>query len=818
MERILQIFARLGYWGFVFTFTILAIIVSELLIIIQSYWLTGSFTDKNLLIVGFITPAIDAFILVSLAGLLLNHMRNQQEAIEQSHQFESSQKKLFQQYINITDIMIVALDRRGRIVLANQMTCDIMGFNTPEELIGKDWFELYVPVEEYDQVHKAFLDIINGNIEPYRSYENDIQLKDGSIRLITWNNEHIHDNQGNIIGTLSSGKDITEERKAQNELKEQRNLLRTVVDQIPDPIMLKDADGKFLLANRPLAELYQTTPEEMIGKDNTDFMEDKKLAQYYTKNVQAVMRRGKTEIVYEDSQDAETNEYRHYRSIKKPFKNAKGEDEILVIAQDITEEKRNLKDLYLLKHAIGHINDAYYLIGTDARFIDTNQSAANMLGYSIEELKTMSIFDINAVFPKEKWLELFEEIKQKGSLKIDTIHRTKDGKFLDIEIASNHISFEGQDYILALARNITEQKQNLKQLFIMHEAIAHLGDAYYLLDKQANFLEINQTAANELGYSIEELKEMNVGDVDYVYPFDQFPEFWEHIKQHGVTRFETGHQRKDGSQFPVEVISNFITYEDQEYVLSIARNITEQKRQQDKLDHIAKHDVLTHLPNRFMLNELLQSLMSRSERNGSILAVLYLDLDGFKEINDVYGHEIGDRVLIEISHRIRETMRLEDIVARIGGDEFVIVFPDIEKEEDTSIMIQRLLEKIGSPLNLKDLQDNSITVEVSGSIGITFYPQENSIGSDAILRQADQAMYRAKTEGKNRYNCWKPNLREKSSILLLSLSKPFAMTKCDFSISQKWISKMERSLALKPCYAGKTPNRDYSSRIVFCPL
>ena len=130
MERILQIFARLGYWGFVFTFTILAIIVSELLIIIQSYWLTGSFTDKNLLIVGFITPAIDAFILVSLAGLLLNHMRNQQEAIEQSHQFESSQKKLFQQYINITDIMIVALDRRGRIVLANQMTCDIMGFNT----------------------------------------------------------------------------------------------------------------------------------------------------------------------------------------------------------------------------------------------------------------------------------------------------------------------------------------------------------------------------------------------------------------------------------------------------------------------------------------------------------------------------------------------------------------------------------------------------------------------------------------------------------------------------------------------------------------
>lgn len=751
MDKLIHLFSKLGFWGFVLTFTVLAVVVSELLIVMQSYWLTGSFTDKNLLIVGFITPAIDAFILFFLAGLLLKQMRKQQESTEHSHQLEKSQKDLLQQYIDITDVMIVALDKQGYITHANQTTCDIMGFAGQEELVGKDWFKLYVPAEQYDQVRKVFLDIISGNLEPYRSYENHVTLEDGSVRLISWKNEYIHDSQGHIIGTLSSGKDITAERKVQDDLKEQHQLLRTVIDEIPYPVISKNWEGKFLLGNKACAELYNTTPEEMVGKDDGDFIDDKDVADFFRKNVQDIMRKGETEIVYEDSQDAETGEYRHYRSIKKPFKNAKGEDEILVIAQDITEEKRNLKDLYLLKHAIENINDAYYLIASDAHFVEVNQAAADMLGYSIAELKLMSVPDIDPNFPQEKWPELFSTIKQQGSIKFETGALTKSGTIKSVEVVSNYIEFEGEQLNLAVVRDITEQKQNLKQLFIMHEAIAHLGDAYYLLDKHSRFVEVNKTAADELGYSIDELQQLNVGDVDYVYPIEQFPEFWQHIKQAGVTRFESGHQRKDGSQFPVEVISNFITYDNEEYVLSIARNITEQKRQQERLDHIAKHDVLTDLPNRFMLNELLQSLMSHSERTGSVIAVLYLDLDGFKEINDLHGHEMGDKVLIGIANRIRQSMRLEDLVARIGGDEFVVVFQDIEGESSTIPMVQRLLDEISQPMTLEDTQGNEVTAGVSGSVGVTFYPQENHIGSDALLRQADQAMYQAKTAGKNQY-------------------------------------------------------------------
>lgn len=175
-------------------------------------------------------------------------------------------------------------------------------------------------------------------------------------------------------------------------------------------------------------------------------------------------------------------------------------------------------------------------------------------------------------------------------------------------------------------------------------------------------------------------------------------------------------------------------------------DITEHMKHQEAIEHSAKHDNLTHLPNRFLFNELIQNAMYRCNRNNKLLALFYIDLDGFKEINDIYGHESGDKVLITIAQRMKTILRQEDVIARLGGDEFVIAIADLTQRDETILLLERLLHDLK-----QTIYHDEHPMNVSASIGVTLYPQEDEIGPEALLRQADQAMYKAKSSGKNQY-------------------------------------------------------------------
>lgn len=899
MRQVLALFNRLGFWGFVLTFTVIAIIVSELLIIIQSYFLSGSFFTEDFLIIGFITPAIDGFILFFFAGLILQALKEQNQ--QNKHYLAESEqlKSRLQQYLDIADVVLVALDREGKITLTNRTTNSLLGVSHSNELIGKDWFELLIDETEYERVYRAFQEIINGNLAPYHEFTNKIHLKDGSVRLINWTNDYIFDDDGNITGVLSSGNDITKQKQAQNQITEQSELLRTVIDEIPDPVVLKNWEGKFLLANKACAELYSTTPEEMIGKDDGDFIPDKELAEFFRENVQNIMRQGKTEIVFEDSVDVDTGEYRHYRSIKKPFYNSLHEPQILVLAQDITVLKNienQLREKESYQRAL--LDSAPFMIwlkDKDSRFLAANQRL----------LDATDCTSMNDVIGKNDY-ELWDYQLAKGHIEADLkvleslqpIDMEEpfiqtDGSYGWLETYKAPVLDDDGELqgTVGFARNITQHKKELKELYMMQYALSNIEDAYYLIDRNANFITVNQAASNELGYSIEELQSMGISDIDHHYPMENWDEVWQMMKQKSSIRFESVHTRKDGTDLTVEIISSFIEYEAEQYVLSIVRNITKAKESarllkterdrfslaiegsqdglwdwnletnetffsaryleilkysetdtyisspnweelvhpddvtqcksnaeqhlqgnsevfenqhrmlckdgswkwvlsrgkalfdenqqpirfvgfitdisaeieyKEKLEYIAKHDPLTDLPNRFMLNELLQSLMSRSERNHSLLAVLYIDLDGFKEVNDKYGHDTGDIVLGIIANRMKQTMRLEDLASRIGGDEFVVVLPDIDNEQQTLPLIQRLIDEISTPIFVNDVNNANLQITTTASVGVSIYPQNEVIGSDALLRQADQAMYQAKTAGKNSYNFF--NIVENQTI------------------------------------------------------
>lgn len=190
----------------------------------------------------------------------------------------------------------------------------------------------------------------------------------------------------------------------------------------------------------------------------------------------------------------------------------------------------------------------------------------------------------------------------------------------------------------------------------------------------------------------------------------------------------------------------------QQYV-ALFSDITPMKAHQSQLEHIAHFDALTNLPNRLLLADRLQQAMAQAVRRGKQVAVAYLDLDGFKNVNDQHGHDVGDQLLIALATAMKDTLREGDTLARLGGDEFVAVLIDLDDTAGCEHMLERLLGAAAAPVQLEaGSGSGAIKLQCSASIGVTFYPQAQGIESDQLLRQADQAMYLAKLAGKNRYH------------------------------------------------------------------
>jgi diguanylate cyclase (GGDEF)-like protein len=178
----------------------------------------------------------------------------------------------------------------------------------------------------------------------------------------------------------------------------------------------------------------------------------------------------------------------------------------------------------------------------------------------------------------------------------------------------------------------------------------------------------------------------------------------------------------------------------------VAQDITERKRAEQQLEHIAHYDLLTNMPNRVLLADRLNRVMAQCQRRNQSVAVAFMDLDGFKAVNDRCGHNVGDELLIAVSQQMKKVLREGDTLARIGGDEFIAVVVDLENIEDIEPVLNRLLKAAAEPYNFGDA-----VVQVSASIGVTFYPQDH-VDADQLIRHADQAMYVAKQTGKNRYH------------------------------------------------------------------
>jgi diguanylate cyclase (GGDEF)-like protein/PAS domain S-box-containing protein len=309
-------------------------------------------------------------------------------------------------------------------------------------------------------------------------------------------------------------------------------------------------------------------------------------------------------------------------------------------------------------------------------------------------------------------------------------------------------------------QDITERKQAEIELVRSknryHGILNNMKDAYWRVDMHGRIVEVNAAICQMSGYSRDELLRMSIADVEVIESAEDTRKRIETIMREGHDAFESRHRCKDGRIIDVE-ISASKGHDSPGNIDAFHRDITERKRMERHIRELAFFDTLTELPNRRLLNDRLTRAMAANKRNGSYGALMFLDLDNFKPLNDKHGHEAGDMLLIEVGARLKACVREMDTVARFGGDEFVVMISELvadkaESMEQARNVAEKIRLALSEPYLLAVKEDRigntTITHRCTASIGVALFVNHDA-SPDEVFKWADAAMYQAKQDGRN---------------------------------------------------------------------
>lgn len=422
-----------------------------------------------------------------------------------------------------------------------------------------------------------------------------------------------------------------------------------------------------------------------------------------------------------------------------------GEPVYFSVVSDLTERKKKERSLKMMQLSIDHMGDGAFWLTPEGQVAYANEAACRNLGYGQDEMLALRVFDFDPAMDPAIWPSHWEKSRTRGSHTIESTHRTKYGKHIPVEITVNHMHYDGEEYHCTFVRNISKRKQEQRALQMMQFAMDNTGDAVFWATPDGQITYANIAASRSLGYSLDELLSLHVSDFAPDISRENWPWVWNNSKEHISLTRESSHRSKNGHIFPVEISTNYLQFEGEEYLCGFVRDISARKQIEEKIAHMAHFDALTNLPNRALFYDRLEQSIALARRHDRLLAVLFLDLDGFKLINDTFGHYVGDALLKEAADRLRENAREMDTVARVGGDEFVFILNEIGSPGNAALVAKKVIESLAQPFVI----ENNIC-QIGCSIGIAVFPGDGD-DMESIINRADDAMYLAKKNGKG--NC-----------------------------------------------------------------
>jgi diguanylate cyclase (GGDEF)-like protein/PAS domain S-box-containing protein len=568
------------------------------------------------------------------------------------------------------------------------------------------------------------------------------RASDGSTIDVLAASSFLRSVDGDPVGAVYVASDYTERKRAEEALRESEQRYRALFEMNPLPMWVYDLQTlRFSAVNEAAVRHYGYTREEFLKLTLADIRphEDVPLMLAALGNLEA--RRGP----------------HHYRHKKKDgtvfdvevtsfeFVSA-GKRARLAIAQDITERMRAEEALRASEERFRGLfetaHDLVYTHDLDGRITSMNAAAQRILGYSQDELIGMPIQDL--VVPDQLDYGLEQMRKKLRGESESTFYElevvAKDGHRVPLELSSRLVYRDGRPAgVQGIGRDMTDRKANEARYRVLFER--NLAGVYRTTT-DGRILDCNEACARIFGFSSRE-DFLAAAATDFYNDRSERERLVQQLRVHGsLSNSEVRLRRRDGST--VWVLEN-ISLLNGEILEGTIIDITDRKHAQEQMEYQAYHDSLTGLPNRLLFRDRITVALAHAKRSGRVSAVMFLDLDQFKLVNDTLGHTVGDRLLQAIGSRLVHCVRAEDTVARMGGDEFTILLSDLIDRRGAVNVAQKVLEAVRHPVQVDQHE-----LYVTTSIGIAIFPDDGE-DAETLLKNADRAMYRAKELGRDNY-------------------------------------------------------------------
>ncbi len=717
-----------------------------------------------------------------LAGLVSEHDLTQTMVLGLMDQQYEVDEVFLRTFIDTIPDLVWLKDAEG-VYLACNRRFELLYGVREAELVGKTDYD-FVSREQAD----SFREHDRKAIAAGRSSINEEWLtfaSDGhrgvfeTIKTPMWNA------QGRLIGVLGVARDITLRKQTAQQLEDYRRRLegqvgeesgkfRALVEQSLVGIYIIQ-DDYFRYANPGLLKMYGFDSAEqlvdVIPASQFVMAEDRALV------MENIRRRLEGEV---DSMRYSFTARRrdgtpitvdaHGRRIEY-----QGRPAIIGTLVDITEMRRNKEELdrlveeqsaklrqseEKLRTLIEAIPDPIQFKDGEGRWLESNQSARQAFGLEHVDCQGKTDRELSEIadpYYKAALLRCDETDEAAwqadGTSRVDEIIPLPDGRELNFDVIKKPLfcAEGGRKGLVIVGRDITELKQAEAELRITASVFDNSQEAIAITDADNVIIDVNPAFTHITGYNRDEVLGKNPGILNSGRQDKAFyAAMWQSLQEKKAWRGEIWNRRKSGEVY-AELLSISVICDDAGKVqrhVAVFSDITYFKEHEAELSHVANYDALTGIPNRRLLADRLRQAIAHAQRNGTLLAICYIDLDGFKEVNDQFGHGAGDELLVDITRRLQEVSRAGDTLARLGGDEFVVLLNDLTFESECFQALERMMQTIATPMTI-----GGNPVAVSASIGVTFYPADNEDG-DTLLRHADQAMYAAKQTGKNRYHIY----------------------------------------------------------------
>ena len=590
------------------------------------------------------------------------------------------------------------------------------------------------------------------------------------IRRATRFAHALPENYGQVLEHMSSTTELQQLVSALNSASKklyhqdkELKMFNALIEHTDDPIYILDVDNDFkiIFVNEAACRHFGLTYAALLTKHARDLIietDPKTLRRLWEqlKNDHHLTFTSQQRITGDQLISVEISaSYVHYDHRKLVIGYFRDISERLRTEQALHKESE--KNLAFLRNS----SDGVHILDVDGNVIEASDSFCKMLGYTRDEVVGMNVAQWDAKFNREELQFLVKKQFEQQHLNLfETRHRCKDGRTIDVEISGLALELEGNLVLFNSSRDISERKWADQQLRIA--AIAFESqEGIVVTDANINILRVNSSFTKITGYEEHEV----VGCSPNILRSDRqeetfYESMWKSIKDNGSWQGEIWNRRKCGEIY-LEYLTITVVKDQHDKIANYVGtfvDITSRKESVDKIERLAFYDSLTELPNRLLLQDRLKLALAASHRSGKLGALMFIDMDNFKILNDTLGHDMGDLLLQQVAQRLVSCVREGDTVARLGGDEFVVM---LENLCDQTADAAAFAETIGHKIQVKLNQNYQLSIHEyrsTPSIGVTLFNGHGQT-TDELLKQADIAMYQAKTSGRNTLRFFDPKMQ-----------------------------------------------------------